>query len=68
MTIWLTITQIQIMQPRLSTSHIYKLASIHHWHRLKDGRTVRYLWDDVATTLLGDDTPKRENATRPPRG
>lgn len=67
MTIWLTITQIQVMQPRLSTSHIYKLASVHDWERVKDGRTVRYLWDDVATTLLGDDTPTREVRTEPPR-
>lgn len=51
MTIWLTITQIQVMHPRLSRSHLYKLASVHQWRRTRHGRIVTYRWDDVASAL-----------------
>jgi hypothetical protein len=54
MTVWLTVHEIQVMHPRLSPSHIYKLASVHQWRRIRRGRTVTYQWDDVCRTLEGD--------------
>lgn len=36
---------------RWSERYVYKLASIHRWRRVRDGRTVRYHWQDVSETV-----------------
>lgn len=34
-----------------STAYVYKLAHLHGWRRITIGRTVRYHWQDVASTI-----------------
>jgi excisionase family DNA binding protein len=41
---------------RWSERYVYKLAHLHRWRRVKEGRTVRYHWEDVVmTTTKGSD-------------
>ena len=51
MSAYVDIETIRAAMPRLSVSHIYKLASIHGWRRIKVGKSVRYRWEDVRATL-----------------
>lgn len=36
---------------KTTVGYIYKLASIHHWRRIRDGKTMYYHWDDVGKCL-----------------
>lgn len=42
---------------RYSERYVYKLAHLHGWRRQRQGRTVRYHWHDVASTIGGKDKP-----------
>ena len=48
---YVDIETIRAAMPRLSVSHIYKLASIHKWRKVRVGKSVRYRWEDVSATL-----------------
>lgn len=47
---WLSVRELADVM-RWSERYVYKLASIHQWRRVKEGRTVRYHWQDVSETV-----------------
>ena len=36
---------------RITTSNVYRLASVHRWRKYRLNRKVRYRWEDVDDTM-----------------
>lgn len=51
---WLTAGELAHLM-RWSQRYVYKMASVHGWRRVREGRTVRYHWHDVADTVSKGD-------------
>lgn len=60
---WLTAGEVAHLM-RWSERYVYKLASLHGWRRVREGRTVRYHWHDVSASVPGvslDESPVKVN-------